>query len=95
MYKFIILFSLFRIDGARSNHDFSRHLFADGDARLFDIDNDIAGKRGDDRHISADNEAEIFKMQFNFGAASDFPDGVDFSGCCKTERHHFVSSFRD
>ena len=51
---------------APSYHDFLRHLFADGNARLLDVDYNISAQGVDYLYSAADDKSEIFEMLFYF-----------------------------
>ena len=64
---------------APSYHDFLRHLFADGNARLLDVDYNISAQGVDYLYSAADDKSEIFEMLFYFRAAAYLLDDILFA----------------
>ncbi len=78
---------------APSYHDFLRHLFADGNARLLDVDYNISAQGVDYLYSAADDKSEIFEMLFYFRAAAYLLDDILFADLCEHQRHHIESLF--
>ena len=67
---------------APSYHNLLRHLFADGNARLLDVDYNISAQGVDYLYSAADDKSEIFEMLFYFRAAAYLLDDILFADLC-------------
>ncbi len=65
------------------DHDFSSHLFVDGNAGFFDFYDYVSAEGTDDCDGRACIESEVFKMTLDFITAADFFYDLLFSRICK------------
>ena len=69
------------------NHYLLRPFFADSNSRIFNIDDQIAAHRADDRDHCARYKALVLQVRSNIGISADPFDDIFFTDNCKRQRH--------